>query len=277
MSAASEQRPEEIALAAAAEGICRKTGLFQRAAEGTLCAACLLLAAVPMAATAIVVWLDLGSPILFRQRRAGHAGRNFMIVKFRTMTNERDEFGALLADDLRMTAATRWLRRMRLDELPQLFAVFAGHMSFVGPRPLLPDTIAAMGELGRQRCSVRPGLTGWSQVSGNTRLSLAQKLSLDIWYVRHRTIALDLRILLETAFVLARGERVLQGRVRAAETEISAFAEGRPVGPRASVRSQRPDGLKAFSMDDDAARGDRCTRSAERRRLATTSGRWNSE
>jgi lipopolysaccharide/colanic/teichoic acid biosynthesis glycosyltransferase len=181
-----------------------------------------LLAAVPMALTAFVVWRALGRPLMFRQTRAGLGMRTFIIEKFRTMRDGRDASGALLPDHLRETPATRLLRRLRLDELPQLLAVLRGDMAFVGPRPLLPETIHAFGEVGRLRCTVRPGATGWAQVSGNSRLTDAQKLALDIWYIDHRSFALDIRILLLTVVTLIRGERVEPDHIAEAETHLAA-------------------------------------------------------
>ncbi|WP_239025348.1 sugar transferase [Rhodoligotrophos defluvii] len=196
---------------------------LQRAAAG----AALLAAALPAAAVALAVWLTLGRPVLFRQVRSGLGGRCFTIVKFRTMHEHRDAAGALLPDHLRETGLTRWIRRWRLDEIPQLWAIVAGDMSFVGPRPLRPETIASFRALGIARGRVRPGLTGWAQVNGNVRLTDADKLALDIWYIDHRTLRLDLKILLMTIATLLRGERVRAEAVAAAQAHLAArFAGG---------------------------------------------------
>ncbi|SDD38257.1 sugar transferase [Paracoccus isoporae] len=122
------------------------------------------------------------------------------------MTDARDAAGAHLPDDQRQSAMTRLIRRLRIDELPQLWHVLRGDMALVGPRPLLQSTVAGFGRLGEIRNSVPPGLTGWAQVSGNTRLSNAEKLAFDLWYVAHRRAGLDLRILAETLLVPLRGE-----------------------------------------------------------------------
>ncbi|WP_082652342.1 sugar transferase [Aureimonas sp. AU12] len=187
---------------------------------------------------ACIVVASVGRPILFRQTRSGLGGVPFTLCKFRTMTNERGADGQLLPDRLRETAATRLLRRLRLDELPQLLAVALGDMSFFGPRPLLPETVEGFGERGRLRGLVRPGLTGWAQVSGNTRLSDAQKLSLDLWYIRHRSLALNARILMRTALVLLRGEHPDAGALRlaAAEDDAARDAPASLAGPEASCR-----------------------------------------
>lgn len=168
------------------------------------------------AVAAALLRRQLGPPVMFRQTRAGREGRVIVVSKFRTMTDARDAAGALLPDDQRQTRLTRWVRRLRVDELPQLIAVMDGRMALVGPRPLLPQTVAGFGALGRVRNSVRPGVTGWAQVSGNTRLSDDEKLALDLWYVAHRSLALDLRILLETVLVPLRGEVRAEGRLRSA-------------------------------------------------------------
>jgi len=190
-------------------------------------AALLFLAAVPLALTALVVWSTLGRPLLFRQPRAGLGMRIFTIQKFRTMHDSRNASGALLPDDLRETPTTRLLRRLRLDELPQLLAILRGDMAFVGPRPLLPETVRAFGELGRLRCTVRPGATGWAQVSGNSRLTDAQKLALDIWYIDHRSLALDILILFLTVVTLVRGERIEPDHVAQAEAHLAARGAAR--------------------------------------------------
>lgn len=170
---------------------------------------------------AILLW-QLGSPVMFRQTRAGKDGQVIVLSKFRTMTDARDASGTLLPDDLRQTRLTRLIRRLRLDELPQLLEVMRGRMSLVGPRPLLPQTVAGFGSLGVLRNAVRPGLTGWAQVSGNTRLNDDEKLALDLWYVAHRSLALDLRILTETVLVPIRGEVRVELRLHAAQRWLSA-------------------------------------------------------
>ena len=167
----------------------------------------LLLVSIPIQlAVAILLRLQLGAPVMFRQIRAGKDGRNIVVPKYRTMTDARDTAGRLLADDLRQTRLTRLIRRLRCDELPQLWLVLRGQMALVGPRPLLPVTVADFGALGRLRNSVAPGVTGWAQVNGNTRLSNAEKLALDLWYVGHRSPGLDLRVMAETVLVPLRGE-----------------------------------------------------------------------
>ncbi|MCF3641817.1 sugar transferase [Rhizobium sp. TRM95111] len=172
--------------------------------------ACLLLPVVLSlsAVTAAIVYVCLGRPLVFRQQRAGRDMRTFDVIKFRTMTDVRDEDGELLPDEQRQTAVTAMLRRLRLDELPQLLCVLRGDMSMVGPRPLPRDTLMRFGEIGELRCKVSPGVTGWAQVNGNTRLSDEEKIALDIWYVDRKNLALDFSILGMTVATILRGERV---------------------------------------------------------------------
>ncbi|WP_246133141.1 sugar transferase [Paracoccus aurantiacus] len=165
---------------------------------------------------ALALRIQLGSPLMFRQTRAGLDGRNILVPKFRTMSDARDANGDLLPDAERETRFTRIVRRLRCDELPQLWLVLRGQMALVGPRPLLPSTLDGFGALGKLRNSVRPGLTGWAQVNGNTRLSNTEKLALDLWYVAHRTPRLDLRVLAETIMVPLRGEIRDDSRLNAA-------------------------------------------------------------
>lgn len=171
-------------------------------------AAVLLLPIIPLLALlGLGVLLSMGRPVLFRQKRSGLGGRTFTLLKLRSMREAHDASGRPLPDDERVTAFGRFLRRSRLDELPGLWNVVTGDMTFVGPRPLLPETIAELGRIGAERGQVRPGLTGWSQVNGNTLLSLTEKMELDLWYVQHASVLLDLRILVMTAWVMVGGER----------------------------------------------------------------------
>ena len=171
-------------------------------------AAVMLLLLAPVAALlALVSLISMGGPVLFRQERSGLHGQPFTMVKFRSMNDARDAEGSLLPDAQRVTAWGRFLRRSRLDELPGLWSIVRGDMAFVGPRPLLPGTIASLGERGRQRGQVRPGLTGWAQVNGNTLLSLDEKVALDLDYVRNASLGLDCRIILRTIAVMIVGEK----------------------------------------------------------------------
>jgi lipopolysaccharide/colanic/teichoic acid biosynthesis glycosyltransferase len=180
-----------------------------RAMPSRIASVVLLVLSLPLwIVAATVVWVSVGRPLFFRQIRSGLGTRPFVICKFRTMHERRDADGALLPDALRETSATRLMRAIRIDELPQLLSIARGDMAFIGPRPLLPATVAEFGELGRIRCTVRPGLSGWAQVNGNTRLTNGEKLALDLWYVRNRSLWLDLQILVLTVQVALFGERV---------------------------------------------------------------------
>jgi len=168
----------------------------------------LLILALPLLIVlALLVGLSMGRPVIFRQTRSGKDGKDFVLVKFRSMNDARDATGALLPDGDRTTLIGSLLRRSRLDELPGLWNVVRGEMNFVGPRPLLPITIAEKGEAGRRRGEVSPGLTGWAQVNGNTLLSLDEKIALDLWYIDNRSVWLNLQIILRTLLVMVGGER----------------------------------------------------------------------
>ena len=155
----------------------------------------LLVLALPLLLLWVLVRRKLGSPVLFRQVRPGLQGRPFMMVKFRTMTDERGAEGELLPDARRLTSFGRFLRATSLDELPELWNVLRGEMSLVGPRPLLMEYLPLYSPEQARRHEVRPGITGWAQVNGRNSLSWEERFKLDIWYVDHRSLWLDLRIL----------------------------------------------------------------------------------
>lgn len=157
-----------------------------------------------MAVTALAVRLKLGSPVLFRQTRPGLDGHPFEMLKFRTMTDTRDEHGALLADDLRLTAFGRALRSTSLDELPELLNIVRGDMSLVGPRPLLMEYLPLYNARQRTRHDVRPGLTGLAQVSGRNHLSWGERLELDARYVETVSLRQDAAILWRTVLSVIR-------------------------------------------------------------------------
>ncbi len=156
----------------------------------------------------VLVWSRLGDPVLFRQRRTGWHGEPFEIIKFRTMTNERDERGELLADAKRLTSLGQWLRSTSLDELPELWNVIRGEMSLIGPRPLLEEYLPLYNERQARRHEVRPGVTGWAQVNGRNATSWEERFEMDVWYVENRSFVLDLRILWRTFWIVIRQEGV---------------------------------------------------------------------
>lgn len=148
---------------------------------------------------AILVRFKLGSPVIFKQKRPGQHGEIFSIYKFRSMTDERDSDGNLLPNNQRLTSFGKLLRKLSLDELPQLFNVLKGDMSFVGPRPLLVDYLPLYNERQAKRHEVRPGITGWAQVNGRNAISWEQKFEYDVWYVENQSLLLDIKILFLTA------------------------------------------------------------------------------
>jgi sugar transferase EpsL len=158
--------------------------------------AALGLASLPVALTvAARLRGRLSSRVLFRQTRTGLHGRSFTLLKFRTMTDARDNTGRLLPDAQRITRFGAFLRRTSLDELPQLWNVIRGDMSLVGPRPLLPEYLDRYTPEQARRHEVKPGITGWAQVNGRNAISWEEKFALDVWYVDHRSVWLDLKIL----------------------------------------------------------------------------------
>jgi len=147
--------------------------------------------------TVLLSFANKGNPF-FVQERPGKKEKIFKIVKFRTMTNERDASGNLLPDEKRLTRIGKLVRKTSLDEIPQLVNVFLGDMSLIGPRPLLPQYLKIYNERQKKRHEVRPGITGWAQVNGRNAISWKQKLEYDAWYVENLTFAVDIKILLLT-------------------------------------------------------------------------------
>lgn len=150
-----------------------------------------------LALAALLAAANRGTPFS-RQTRPGRRGKLFRIVKFKTMTDEKDARGELLPDERRLTRAGRLVRSLSLDELPQLFNVLAGQMSFIGPRPLLPEYLPLYSAEQARRHDVRPGITGWAQVNGRNSIGWDRKFELDVWYVDHLSLLLDARIILLT-------------------------------------------------------------------------------
>jgi sugar transferase EpsL len=151
-------------------------------------------------ATAILVRIFLGTPILFKQQRPGYKGRPFFIYKFRSMTNRLTPDGSPLPDAERLSRFGRLLRSLSLDELPELFNILRGDMSFVGPRPLLMEYLPLYSPKQARRHEVVPGLTGWAQVNGRNAIDWPTRLSMDTWYVDHWSFWLDIKIILLTAW-----------------------------------------------------------------------------
>jgi sugar transferase EpsL len=144
---------------------------------------------------AVLVRLKLGTPVLFVQVRPGLRGKPFRLFKFRTMTDQRNPDGNLLDDEVRLTSFGKLLRKLSLDELPQLFNVLTGKMSLVGPRPLLMEYLDRYTTEQARRHNVKPGITGWAQVNGRNGIVFAERFKLDVWYVDNQSFALDMKIL----------------------------------------------------------------------------------
>lgn len=161
-----------------------------------------------MLAIALTILCTMGRPAFFRQRRPGYRGRPFWLVKFRTMSNTLDPEAGLLSDHLRLTRLGRILRRTSLDELPELWNVVKGQMSLVGPRPLLMEYMDRYTPEQERRHHVKPGITGWAQINGRNALTWEQKFAFDLWYVDHRSLWLDLRILLRTLWQVLHREGI---------------------------------------------------------------------
>lgn len=160
--------------------------------------------------TAVLVTVKLGTPVLFKQKRPGLNEKPFYLYKFRTMTDERDRYGNLLSDKIRLTPAGQFLRKYSLDELPQLINVLKGDLSLVGPRPLLMEYLPLYTKEQAKRHLVKPGITGLSQISGRNTLSWEEKFKLDVWYVQNQSFLLDLKILWRTVYKVIQTEGVTQ-------------------------------------------------------------------
>jgi lipopolysaccharide/colanic/teichoic acid biosynthesis glycosyltransferase len=186
----------------------------------------LLVLAPVGAAVALGVRLRLGRPVLYRQRRPGRLGVPFEILKFRTMTDARDDEGRLRPDADRMTRLGHFVRSTSLDEIPEFVNVLRGEMSLVGPRPLLMQYLDRYTPEQNRRHEVRPGLTGWAQVHGRNASSWDDRLALDVWYVDHRTLWLDLKIVALT--------------IRAVVTREGVSADGHVTMPEFQGRSAEP-------------------------------------
>jgi lipopolysaccharide/colanic/teichoic acid biosynthesis glycosyltransferase len=181
---------------------------MNRAADLAIAGGALLVASPVLALAALAVKLEDGGPVLYRQTRVGRDGADFELLKLRTMVVGAETMGAGLSvnhGDPRITRTGRLLRKLSLDELPQLWNVVRGEMSVIGPRPTLRYQVEQYDERQRHRLDVKPGITGWAQVNGRASLPWADRIELDVWYVEHRSPLLDVRILARTPFALFRG------------------------------------------------------------------------
>lgn len=196
----------------------------------------LIILAPLFAIVAALVAFDVGSPVIFWQQRPGLNGRPFKLYKFRTMAPAHDASGRRLRDEDRSSWIGRFLRRTRLDELPQLVNIFVGEMSFVGPRPLLP--IDQPADYSARTC-VRPGLTGWAQIKGGREISAADKGALDVWYVRNASFALDVEVILSTISIVIFGETIDMAAIQHARRDLK----------RAEAGASRCEPVSSFSRE----------------------------
>ena len=170
----------------------------KRILDITLSGAAIIVLSPVMGVTAILVKKKLGSPVIFKQKRPGKDEKIFTMYKFRTMTDERDEKGELLPDSIRLTKFGKMLRSTSLDELPELFNIFKGDMSIIGPRPLLVQYLPLYNERQKRRHEVRPGLSGLAQINGRNAITWEEKFNYDVEYVKKVSFTLDVRIVLKT-------------------------------------------------------------------------------
>jgi lipopolysaccharide/colanic/teichoic acid biosynthesis glycosyltransferase len=195
-----------------------------RRAVDVLVSACVLALSAPMLAlAALAIRLESAGPVIYRQRRCGLHGREFDVLKLRTMVDGAEHKGAGLAineNDPRITRVGAFLRRTSLDELPNLVNVLHGEMSLIGPRPTLPVQVAQYSERERGRLAVKPGITGWAQVNGRASLPWAQRIELDLYYIEHRSPALDARIVWRTVAMVLGGSGLYKGHAGGWEGEL---------------------------------------------------------
>jgi lipopolysaccharide/colanic/teichoic acid biosynthesis glycosyltransferase len=197
--------------------------VIRRAIDIVVSAVALLLAAPLLAIAMLAIRLESRGRVLYSQRRAGRGGRPFDVLKLRTMVDGAEHIGAGLAidaDDPRVTRVGAFLRRTSLDELPNLVNVLRGEMSLIGPRPTLPVQVEQYTERQRGRLAVKPGITGWAQVNGRASLPWAERIELDLYYIEHRSLGLDLKIALRTIAMVLGGSGLYKGQAGGWEGEL---------------------------------------------------------
>jgi lipopolysaccharide/colanic/teichoic acid biosynthesis glycosyltransferase len=188
--------------------------VIRRAIDIVVSALALALSAPALALAALAIRLESPGPAIYRQRRSGLHGREFDVIKLRTMVDGAEHIGAglaITANDARITRVGAFLRRTSLDELPNLVNVLRGDMSLIGPRPTLPAQVAQYTERQRGRLAVKPGITGWAQVNGRASLPWSERIELDLYYIEHRSPALDLQILRRTISIVLGGSGLYKG------------------------------------------------------------------
>ena len=197
--------------------------MIRRALDIAVSAFALALTSPVLALAMLAIRIESRGPVIYRQRRAGLDGRPFDVLKLRTMVDGAEHIGAGLAvneDDARITRVGALLRRSSLDELPNLVNVLRGEMSLIGPRPTLPVQVDQYDERQRGRLQIKPGITGWAQVNGRATLPWSQRIELDLHYIEHRSLALDVRILWRTALMVLGGSGLYKGEAGGWEGEL---------------------------------------------------------
>lgn len=182
--------------------------LMKRLFDITISVLAITIFTIPMAFVSIMILMKMGSPVIFKQIRPGLHGKPFSIYKFRTMTNEKDSNGNLLPNEKRITRTGKFLRKLSLDEFPQLFNVLKGDISLVGPRPLLMEYLPLYNKEQARRHDVRPGITGWAQVNGRNNINWEERFKLDVWYVDNQSFLLDIKILFLTILKVFKREDI---------------------------------------------------------------------
>ncbi len=224
----------------------------KRIGDVVISATVLLLTLPAQLAVAVAVWASMGRPVLFRQVRPGRHGKPFTLVKFRTMRNALDAAGTPLPDADRLTGVGRFLRKTSLDELPQLWNVLAGQMSLVGPRPLLMEYLPLYSPRQAKRHEVRPGITGWAQVKGRNLLSWEERFELDVWYVEHWSVGLDVKIAAMTFAQVFRGTGVSpQGQATMPKFTGSSPGSAENATPRAKPQASCANGAEPEGSEGD--------------------------
>ena len=184
------------------------TNIFKPIIDLLISSVILLIASPLFLIVVVILYFVNDGKVWFVQGRPGKNGKIFSVIKFKTMTDERDASGHLLSDEKRLSAVGRIVRKTSLDELPQLLNVILGHMSLVGPRPLLKEYLPLYSDFQRRRHEVKPGITGWAQVNGRNTVSWPQKFAYDVWYVDHISFWLDIKILFLTVMKVFKAEGI---------------------------------------------------------------------
>lgn len=201
--------------------------VFKRIIDLMVTVAVLVLASPLMLAVAILIRWNMGKPVLFRQARPGLGSRTFTLCKFRSMRDALDKAGQPMPDEQRLTKLGIWIRKLSLDELPQLLNVLKGDMSLIGPRPLLIEYLPLYNERQARRHEVQPGITGWAQVNGRNAISWEQKFEYDVWYVENQSFLLDMKIIAMTVWKVFHSEGISQ----AAHATMEAFTGSQTKNP----------------------------------------------